>query len=137
MQSHRKKISESSIQRIICFLFKVIKRKASRKAKPSLKVFSFHELKIKALRYSDANKNIRSNLLDIIPKPNIFASYFKKCTSDSPYRQFDDSDISISDSNCFAFLAKPLLIKSFLIFHLKPFRIQRLRLRESPINDDE
>lgn len=62
MQSHRKKISESSIQRIIVFLFKVIKRKASRKEKPPLKVFRFYELKTKALRYSDANKNIRSNL---------------------------------------------------------------------------
>lgn len=62
MQSHGKEISESSIQRIICFLFKVIKMKASHKDKPSLKVFRFHELKIKVRRYSDANKNIKQFL---------------------------------------------------------------------------
>lgn len=137
MQSHRKKISESSIQRIIYFLFKVIKMKASCKAKPSLKVFRFYELKIKALRYSDANKNIRfilwilfRNLTSLHPILRNAHQASHIASSTIPIYQYQTVIV-------LPFRQNPFSSKVFLFFHLKPFRIQRLRLRESPINDDE
>lgn len=119
MQSYRKKISESSIQMKISFFVQSYQKEGFAQSEVSLKNFCMHELKIKALRYSDANKNIKQFLWILLLNETSLHPVLSKCTSDSPYRQFDDSDISISGSNCFALVAKPLLIKVFFFFHLK------------------
>lgn len=103
----------------------------------SLKVFRFHELKIKALRYSDANKNIRS-FLWILLLNETYLHPVSKNAHQTPH--IASSTIPIFQYQTVIGLSlrqNPFSSKVFLFFHLKPFRIQRLRLRESPINDDE
>jgi hypothetical protein len=103
----------------------------------SLKVFRFHELKIKALRYSDTNKNIRS-FLWILLLNETYLHPVSKNAHQTPH--IASSTIPIFQYQTVIGLSlrqNPFSLKIFLFFHLKPFRIQRLHLRESPINDDE
>lgn len=111
--------------------------KASHKDKPSLKVFRFHELKIKVRRYSDANKNIKQFLWILLLNETSLHPILRNAHQ-APH--IASSTIPIFQYQTVIGLSlrqNPFSSKVFLFFHLKPFRIQRLRLRESPINDDE